>query len=790
MMAVTPRRWKPLLSFVTCALAAVAQADGVTVTLQGSHIVSVQSGPHVVLAKALDNASSVGQVSAFETHQFSCRAADDLDLASYFGRENLGSAPWIARFGKPWHDENGPAPDFFVFEIGGNDFIEAAPIFPDQSVGQNAVLSGWTNTGYTAQVGINKGQQAFGLCFRVTDLKDGAGAFLSPQSTLIGIQITSSSIDGAVFALARPDLTLHGELRQLPVPEVRGHKRMWTTTEVWFQGPRTSQFASAPNPFLDYRLSVQFVGPNGESYEVPGFYDGDGYGSPEGRVWKARLTPPSAGLWTARASFRAGPGVALSFDPLAGAPVAFDGQSVHFVVDPPEAHASNFRKWGALEYVGKPYLKFRDGPYFLKGGTNSPENLLGAYCFTNVQDGGNIGRLHAFAPHQADWINGDPNFASDTSAFDAKGLIGALNYLSTKGVNSIYFLPLNLGGDGQDVSPFVGYGATPFERTHYNLRRLDQWNKVFHHAQNLGMLLHFVLSETESGNEQWLDGGALGPERMLFQRELVARFAHHLAIKWNMGEEWDRPLSLLHQMADHLRQLDAYDHPLAVHVYPGDMNTYNQIAGDSRYRMTSMQYDSNQAGWLTEQLRTLGAASGSNWVVDMDENGSAGEGVSPWNQDTMRKSVLYDVYFSGGNIEWYLGYHALPTGGDVDIEDFRTREAIWEATTRARTFMENNLPFWEMLPADHLVSGEAQSFGGAEVFIKPGTVYAVDLPAASPSGALNLGGAGGTFTQRWFNPRNGQVEGGSTVVAGNQTVNIGTPPSSSGEDWVTWFVLN
>ncbi len=789
MMTTTHRFGKLLAGVLAGSLLQAAMADGVTATLQGSYITSVQSGPYTVSADTLVVGTSTGTFTPFETHQFSCRAADDLDLGSYFGRENVGAAPWVVRFQNDWVDGNGPAPDFFLFEIGGNDWVEAAPVFPDNSVGQNVALSGWTQSSYTAAVGINKGQNAFGLCFRVTDLKDASGTHLTSAQALRGIRFTSSSIDGALFAAHQAFQSPSGQGGSASYPQVRGIQRMWATTEIWFKGPRSSQFASNPNPFLDYRLMVDFQSPSGKAIVVPGFFDGDGYGNEKGAIWKVRFTPDEAGPWFARAFFRTGPQIAVSTDPNAGSPTYFDGQTTTFHVDPKDPNALGFRKWGRLEFVGKPYLKFREGGYFLKGGTNSPENLLGAYCFANVQDAGNIGRLHAYAPHIADWQNGHPLFIGDTSGVDSKGLIGGLNYLASRGVNSIYFLPMNLGGDGQDVTPFVGYGDSSYEHTHYNVRRLLQWNLVFNHAQSLGMLLHIVLSETESSNENWLDGGSLGLERKLYHREMIARFSHHLAIKWNMGEEWDRPIWLLHQYADHVSKVDPYDHPVSVHVYPGDMNTYNQIAGDPRYTATSMQYDSNQAGSLTEQLRNLGASSGSNWVVDMDENGSASEGLSPWNQEDMRKRVLYDVYFSGGNIEWYLGYNPLPLGGDVDIEDFRTREAMWDYMRHARTFMENNLPFWDMQAGDWLVNGESGSYGGAEVFYKHGSVYAIYLPSANPTGTLNLGGVSGLFTQRWYNPRTGQIEGSSQTVSGNQTVNIGNPPHSASEDWVTWFTV-
>ena len=54
-------------------------------------------------------------------------------------------------------------------------------------------------------------------------------------------------------------------------------------------------------------------------------------------------------------------------------------------------------------------------------------------------------------------------------------------------------------------------------------------------ATSKGMYLHFKTLETE--NELTMDGGNLGPERILYYRELIARYGHHLALNWNLGEE-------------------------------------------------------------------------------------------------------------------------------------------------------------------------------------------------------------------------------------------------------------
>lgn len=47
------------------------------------------------------------------------------------------------------------------------------------------------------------------------------------------------------------------------------------------------------------------------------------------------------------------------------------------------------------------------------------------------------------------------------------------------------------------------------------------------------LMMHVVFQEQE--NDQFLDGGQLGPERRLYLRELVARFGHRPIIARKQG---------------------------------------------------------------------------------------------------------------------------------------------------------------------------------------------------------------------------------------------------------------
>ncbi|MBX3058644.1 MAG: DUF5060 domain-containing protein, partial [Anaerolineae bacterium] len=550
-----------------------------------------------------------------------------------------------------------------------------------------------------------------------------------------------------------------------------------------FVGPFAQETDDAPNPFLDYRLQVTFTSTQGQVYHVPGFFAGDGQGNGSGNVWRVIFAPDRAGLWQYTAAFHTGANIAVDLDMNNGTPHSFHGASGSFQIHDPICPQPGFLAHGRLEYVGGHFLKFADGDYWIKGGIDSPENFLAYAGFDNtVSQGGPLPDfLHYYEPHRADWQPGDPNFVSADTGDDAKGIIGALNYLSSQGINSIYFLPMNLGGDGQDVYPFVAPENTRYNKTHYDISKLHQWGIVLNHAQNKGIALHMVLAENEFPNRNWLDGGALGVERKLFYRELIARFGHLLAIKWNLSEENEYSVEQLHEFAAYIRALDWNKHQMAVHTHLDDFSDYLQLLGDPKFTTTSIQYTSALASDFVDSWRIYSADTGRPWVVDMDENFDS---LTSSNEDILRVQLLYPIYFSGGNIEWYLGYHPLPMGGDLNLEDFRYREKMWRYTRYARQFMSGNLPFWQMAPDDTLLSGENISRGKGQVFAKAGEVYALYLPVADGSGQLNLSGVSGSFRLRWFDPRTGTFVGGARMVPGGGLVTIGSPPQDVNMDWV------
>lgn len=394
-----------------------------------------------------------------------------------------------------------------------------------------------------------------------------------------------------------------------------------------------------------------------------------------------------------------------------------------------------------------------------------------------------------------------------------KGLIGALNYLSGKGVNAFSFLPYNAGGDGDNVWPFVARD----DKLHYDCSKLDQWGIVFDHATALGLFLHFKLQENEIDDDrpgskgerarvpESLDGGRLGPERKLFCRELIARFAHHLALNWNIGEENTQSTEEVRDMVRFLHETDPYQHLIVIHTFPDQQDkVYTPLLGTgSLLTGASLQNHWNQAHQRTLKWVSESARAGRRWVVANDEQGPANLGVPPdpgyqghdgvargkpgekgYTLHDIRKLTLWGNLMAGGaGVEYYFGYQ-LPQN-DLLCEDFRSRDQSWEYCRLALQFFhDHQVKFWELRNANELVGNPAHE-NSRFCLACSGQAYVIYLPNGGTTD-LDLAAATGTFTVRWFDPRAGGAlqTGSASLVTGGAKVNLGFPPAARDEDWV------
>jgi len=543
---------------------------------------------------------------------------------------------------------------------------------------------------------------------------------------------------------------------------ISGELRTWHAVTITVDGPYASESGSAMNPFTGLEMTVAFTHESGSpAYRVPGYFAADGAAAETsataGTKWRAHLCPDLPGKWNYVVTMKKVAG---------GEETTGNGARGSFEILTTDKAGRDFRGRGRLTYIGERYLQFAgDKTYFLKAGPDAPETLLAYTGFDGtVANNPKKGPLKTWEPHRRDWKQGDPTWQGD----QGKGLIGALNYLAAKRLNTFSFLTYNAGGDGDNAWPFVSRD----EALRYDCSKLDQWGIVFDHAMANGLHLHFKLQETENDDNRRghkesstsdvstaLDGGELGPERTLYLREMIARYSHHLALNWNLGEENTQTTKQIIAMAEFIRETDPYGHPIVIHTFPDQQDkVYQPLLGDaSELTGVALQNGWNQVHQRTAKWVRESTKAGRPWVVANDEQGPADLGVPPdpgyegfdgraTNKDgkgsydlhdVLRETLWGNLLAGGAGVEYYFGYR-LPQN-DLLCEDFRSREQSWDFCRIALEFFEkNSIPFQEMEPDDALAGNPQGKSGEPWCLAKKGEIYLLFLPAGRDMPDLKL----------------------------------------------------
>ncbi|MGL6097781.1 MAG: DUF5060 domain-containing protein, partial [Fimbriiglobus sp.] len=341
----------------------------------------------------------------------------------------------------------------------------------------NLVINNWTQhtvTEDTATVNLSAGWHAI----RLEHYQQNGTVAIS--LSFAGPGQPKTIIPSTRLSTVNPDVPPPPPPQPGPV-RVTGDLQTWHRTTVTFTGPQSGESA-AVNPFRDYRLNVTFTSPTGKATVVPGFFAADGNAAntsaTAGNQWRVHFTPDEPGTWAYTASFRTGTDVAIALDPTAGTATGFNGTTGQFTIAATNPDSGNPLDRGTVRYVGGHHLQYAgSGEYYLKAGADSPENFLAYWEFDGTSDTGGLSTpglidgLHRYPGHVSDWTPGDPTWQNGKG----KGIIGALNYLASEGMNSVYFLTYNLdGGDGADTWMWTGTG----ERFRFDTSKLDQWEIV------------------------------------------------------------------------------------------------------------------------------------------------------------------------------------------------------------------------------------------------------------------------------------------------------------------------
>ena len=489
-----------------------------------------------------------------------------------------------------------------------------------------------------------------------------------------------------------------------------GSFEKWSKVEITLTGPDSDGNAGAnPNPFL-IEVGVTFTH-NSETYIVPAFFNGDDNGNQVGNVWKVRFSPNQTGDWTFSTQ---------SDD------AQLNGYTGTFTVIDPPAGAPDFYKYGWLKATNTHYLKFAEGPYFLKGGADDPEDFLSTTT-NNVE-----GFCNPCWPDA--WLTWS-------------GKRAAVDYLASKEVNSMYIMTYNLGplADGKNVFPWV----SKTDITYFDVAKLKEWEDLFTYMQERNIVLHIVL-EDDSDNKNF--------DHALYYRELIARFGHFNALTWNMSEEYNENYTSteIKNFAQIITDLDAYGHPIGVHNQ-AQLTHLDPFLADDRFDYLSIQtaLETQNGNAVTYFNKTLSRPM----ALWFDETGKISS-----SDRTLSRNIVWSVYMGGAQFE----LHTWNAGTGV-ADGFAAWGGHWDDMRLARQFMET-LPFWEMAPANNLLSPTAGNYG----FAKPGQIYAGYLQNGGPV-SLDLSAYTGQFEVQWYNTTTGTYSS-ITQIAGGSVVNLGSSP--------------
>jgi hypothetical protein len=603
-----------------------------------------------------------------------------------------------------------------------------------------------------------------------------------------------------LFALAL-SIVLIGVQQTLLADSVEGALQAWHPVTITFTGKEASETEAT---FRDHRLDVTFS-KGDKSLRVPGYFAADGNAAESsatnGNKWRVKFTPNEPGAWTYSVSFREGTNIAVPAvsSPTAGKSAgAPDGETGSFTVKPADAAAPGFYGKGKLAYVGEHYLQFQGSKqWFVKGGPGSPEDVFGYQDFDNTSDNPNkksdtqkkdtylyedhgfgagkgVG-LHRYLFHLKHWKEGDPTWQGGKG----KGIIGAINYLSEIGANTLYHIILTRGDDSDNSWPWTDRET----KLIYDVSKLDQWDIVYTHMDRKGINADMYLCEAD--NARYLNGGNMGTERSIYYREIAARFGHKLGLRYNLGEEHGLKTDQIKASTTFLKALDAYDHPVVSHSYHQLEKQHQQFEPllgfkdlDGACYQLHQEHHTEVVGW-----REKSAEAGHKWLVSEDESWPIDE-----HQMDRAESYAWAVMTAGGEgMNLYVGYKD-PSYNDIGIEDFSRMKTpldyvISPARLLALPQINPHLP--QMAAADGLVGNQGKN-DPPFCFAKAGSVYVIYHKKGGDM-RLDLSQQSGTFAVKWWNPRKsdggGLQDGSVTRIAGGDIRSLGNPPSDPGSSW-------
>jgi hypothetical protein len=464
--------------------------------------------------------------------------------------------------------------------------------------------------------------------------------------------------------IANLKITPAGTQDDLPeVPRWEPHDFAFTASEA------------QDNPF-EIDLSAKVMGPDGQTFTLPGFYDGN-------RTWKVRVSPTTEGHWSLvtqsdlpalnsqRAAFTCVPNLN---------PQVHGGLSV----DPTHAH----------------HFIHEDGTrYFLMG---YECDWLWALDMDNPQLPTVNPFLDKLAAHGFNYIILN-SYAHDTG------------WRSGKTSDHDYGPPAHYAWEGINEQP---------DHSRFNLAYWQHYDQVIKALHGRGITAH-MLMKVYNKMVKWPPKGSAQDD--LFFRWLIARYAAYPNIIWDFSKEAHNEKDLDYKLDRFrfIRENDPYHRLVTCHDddKANDSGVYDML--------TDFRADQHHSKWrdkvLQQRQRRAWPVVNVEFGYEHGPNGMTDKtyGVVQAPEDLVRRA--WEISMAGGYTAYYYTYTAWdvvrPEDTPLGYDYFKHLRSFFE-TTR----------YWELDPVDNLVSqGWCLANPGKEyvVFLNQAAPFTLQVAAAS-----------------------------------------------------------
>lgn len=482
--------------------------------------------------------------------------------------------------------------------------------------------------------------------------------------------------------------------------------------------------ASPANPFT-VAFSATVTGPDGRSFPLPGFFDGDG-------TWKIRVSPTTEGKWSLV--------IQSDLPELNGRQAAFLG------VKNPSPHAHGPLR---VDPAHPHHFVLADGTRF----------FLQAYEYN--------------------WLwaldAGDPAVPTIKQTLDLIAAHGFKYVLINTYAHDTQWRKGKSGGDDYGpptLFPWAGSNDAP-DHTRLNVAYWQHFDRMMAALHDRGLQAHLYLKVYNKAVNWPAKGSA---EEKLFFTMLVARYAAYPNLIWDFSKEAHNEKDLAYKQGwmKFLRSADPYGHLQTVHDddLANDSGAYDALTdfrADQHHGIEGKPgRNANHTGGKREKI--LFQRARRAWpVVNFESDYECGPGgladktfgAAHTAEATHR--TLWEIALAGG----YTGYYYTYTAWDVIRPLDRPKGytymkhfgAFWRATR-----------YWRLQPAEQLVSA-------GWCLADPGKEYVAYQDRPAPF-TLAISGATEKLIGNWFNPFTGHTTPAGTFANGTARL---TPPADWGD---------